>query len=94
MSYGDQTDTSEPPKSKPVDFGAAIVFGLSFGFILGLILDKTGMGLATGLSLATLVNAYGEKKQNERNADVAFAISLAGFLVVLLLWIVTALGWL
>jgi hypothetical protein len=94
MSYRDQTDTSGPRKGKPVDFGAAVVLGLCFGFTLGLIVDNIGMGLATGLSLATLVNAYGEKKQNERNAGVAFAIGLGGFLVVLLLWIVTGLGWL
>lgn len=94
MNYRDQTDTSGRRRSKPVDSGAAIVLGLCFGFILGLILDNIGMGLATGLSLATLVNAYGEKKQNERNAGVAVAIGLGGFLVVLLLWIVTGLGWL
>lgn len=79
--------------SKPIDYGSTIALGISFGFMLGLLLDHIGLGLATGLALATLVNAYSEWRQNIKNAGVALMISAAAVVFVILMWVAQALGW-
>ncbi|MDX5381200.1 MAG: hypothetical protein LPK92_12360 [Actinomycetes bacterium] len=50
--------------------------------------------MATGLAVATLVNAANEKKRNARNAGRAVAISIGGVAFVVLVWVARALGWL
>ncbi len=80
-------------EAKTIDYGTTIVFGLSLGFMLGLILDEIGLGMATGLALVTLVNAYSEWRQNIKNAGVALVISGGGALFVILVWVAQALGW-
>lgn len=74
--------------STPLNYGTA----LAMGFALGLILDNIAMGLVTGLALATVSTALREKRQNARHANVALAISTAGLVVVILLWILSAAG--
>lgn len=80
-------------KAKPIDYGATIALGVSFGFMLGLLLDHIGLGMATGLALATLVNAYSEWRQNIKNGGVALVISAAAVIFVVVMWVAQALGW-
>lgn len=81
-------------QAEPVDFGLTIVLGIGAGFALGLILDEIGLGMATGLAVATLVNASSERRRNARNAGRAVAISIGGVVFVVLIWLARALGWL
>ena len=74
--------------STPVNYGTALVMG----FALGLILDNIAMGLVTGLALATVSTALREKRQNALHANLTLAISTAGLIVVILLWILSAAG--
>lgn len=85
---------SSGTEGESIDFGLAIVLGIGAGFALGLILDEIGLGMATGLAVATLVNAANERKRNARNAGRAVAISIGGVAFVVLVWVAKALGWL
>lgn len=75
------------------DFGAAIAVGVSLGLVFGTALGNTAMGIATGLLLATLANAYHEREQGEKHANVAFAISVGALMFMILVWVLSALGW-
>lgn len=81
-------------ETKTFDFGSAIAIGVSLGMIFGLLMDNIGMGMAGGLMLATLTNAYNEKKRNVRHGNTAFAISLLGVLFYFLLLALMTIGWL
>lgn len=80
-------------EEKGFDFGNAIAIGLSLGLVLGTAIGNVGMGMATGLALAMLANAYQEKKQGEKGANAALAITAGSLLFIILLWIATASGW-
>lgn len=73
------------------DFGSALAIGFSLGMIFGLLLDNLAMGLVSGMMLATLANAYHEKRQQAPGANLALAISLGALLLVAAIWILSAL---
>lgn len=75
------------------DFGAAIALGLVLGYAFGAVLDNGPMGGAVGLLLATVANAYQEKKQGKKGAGLALAITAGALLVFILIWAATVLGW-
>lgn len=79
-------------KRDDYDFGSAIALGVSFGIIFGMLLGNIAMGLVVGLLLATLHNAYQEKKQNLPRANMALAISVGALLVVAAIWLLSAAG--
>jgi hypothetical protein len=54
-----------------------------------MLLDDTGFGLAMGLGVANIIGAVNEKRQQKAGANAAIAISLAGMLIVLLIFVLT-----
>lgn len=83
-----------PPTDErsPFDFGSALAIGVSLGMIFGLLLDNIALGLVTGLMLATLANAYHQKRLQRSGANLALAISLGALFFVSALWILSAMG--
>ncbi len=77
--------------SKETDFLPAINLGtgISFGFILGLLLGNIGMGLSFGLGIGGLVNAIREKRRGEKGSQPAIAIWVLALVIVIGLWIWT-----
>lgn len=69
------------------DFGSLLAIGISFGFIVGLLLENTGMGLSLGLGVAVFLNAIREKRQRAKGSTIALAISIGALLAVGALWI-------
>lgn len=63
--------------------------GLSFGFILGLLMGNLGMGLSLGLGLGGLANAIREHRLGEKGSEPAIAIWVLALVVVIGLWIWT-----
>jgi hypothetical protein len=58
-----------------------------------LLIDNIGIGLSTGLAVATVANAWHEKRQGEPGAATALVISIGALLIVIAIWIASALGW-
>lgn len=69
------------------DFGSILAIGISFGFIVGLLFENTGMGLSLGLGVAVFLNAVREKRQQEKGSTIALAISSAALIAVVGSWI-------
>jgi hypothetical protein len=84
---GMMNDQTQPEKKETYTFGSLLALGVSFGMIVGLLLDQTGMGLSLGLGLAVLVNAIKEARDGESGAKIAVVISAAALLMVIGLWI-------
>lgn len=89
-----------PPQSikrakeeKGFDFGSALAIGVSLGLVFGTALGNVAMGLVAGLLLATLANAFHEKRQGKRGANTALAISIGALLFMIVVWVLSALGW-
>ncbi len=74
-------------KKETYSFGAILAIGVSFGMILGMMLENIGMGMSLGLGLATLVNAIKELREGEPGAGTAVIITAAAVILVLGIWI-------
>lgn len=68
------------------DFGSILALGISFGFIVGLLLENTGVGLSLGLGVAVFLNALREKRQQEKGSTIALVIATAALIAVAGLW--------
>jgi hypothetical protein len=79
-------------KTSDFDFGSAIALGVSFGLIFGMLMDNIGLGLGAGLLLATVANAFHEKRQKLPRANIALTISTGALLVVVLVVFLSVLG--
>lgn len=84
-----QEATAKRPDKVAFDYGLTLVMGLIFGIAASMILDDIGFGLAMGLGVANIIGAVNEKRQPKAGADAAIAISLAGMLIVLLIFVLT-----
>jgi len=71
------------------DFGSLLALGMAFGLIAGLLLDNLGLGIALGLAVATIGNAYEERRIGAAGAGKALVISLTGLVIVLLVWLLS-----
>ena len=69
------------------DFGSILALGISFGFIVGLLLENTGMGLSLGLASAVFLNAIREKRQEAKGSTIALVIATAALIAAVGLWI-------
>lgn len=67
--------------------GMFLSLGITFGFMLGLMLDNLGMGLSLGLAVGTFLNSIREKRARLKGSTAAMIISAAGTLAVLVIWI-------
>lgn len=81
-----QLESNQSAKAEETfDFGAAIALGLVVGFAFGTVLGDDPMGGAVGLLLATVANAYQERKQGKKGAGTALAITVGALLVFILI---------
>jgi hypothetical protein len=83
------TGTKNSERTQAVKYGSSIFpgLGLSFGFILGLLIDNLGMGLSLGLGIGGLANAIREHRLGEKGSEPAIAIWVLALAVVIGLWI-------
>lgn len=95
MSHKSQPASApKAQRDKSFDFGNFLAIGLSLGLVFGTLFGNIAMGLIAGLLLATLANAYHEKRQGKENATLSFAISTGALLFMILVWVLSAMGWL
>jgi len=71
------------------DFGSLLALGMAFGLIAGLLLDNLGLGIALVLAVATIGNAYEERRIGAAGAGKALVISLIRLVIVLLVWLLS-----
>ena len=94
MTSKQQLGSKQPVEAEGTfDFGAAIALGLVLGFAFGTVLGNGPMGGAVGLLLATVANAYQERKQGKKGAGTALAITVGALLVFILIWAASVFGW-
>ena len=83
--------TTNSEQKQALKYGSSIFpgLGLSFGFIMGLLIDNLGMGLSLGLGIGGLANAIREHRLGEKGSEPAIAIWVLALVVVIGLWIWT-----
>lgn len=80
---------NQKTQAEKADYGSATNagLGLSFGFMLGIMLNNIGMGLSLGLGLGGLANAIREHRSGKKGSSMAIAIWGLALVVVIGLWI-------
>lgn len=80
-------------RGEAFNFGTAIALGVGLGAAYGAALGNIATGMVVGLALATVANAYHEKRQGRKRAGIALVIALGGLVMVVLVLALSRVGW-
>lgn len=76
--------------NKGFDFGTALALGITLGLAIGVALGNGALGMSGGLLVATLANAYHERKQGKKIGPGVLLTLTGGLLLIILVTLITA----